>query len=160
MISVFHLGHRLSSYFPESCLLIVIGVVLGLILYSAGHRGYQLDTTTFFLILMPPIILDAGYFLPIRPFFDNIGTILLFAVVGTLLNTVWIGSSLWMLDATGIFSCAVPVTLLHALVFAALLAAVDPVAVLAVFEEMQVNDVLYIIVLGESLLNDGISVVS
>lgn len=42
--------------------------------------------------MLPPIILDAGYFMPNRLFFDHLGTILLMAVVGTIFNIATIGT--------------------------------------------------------------------
>ncbi|CAF4253836.1 unnamed protein product, partial [Rotaria sp. Silwood2] len=105
-----------------------------------------------------PIILEAGYFMPNRPFFDNLGTILLLAIVNTLFNTICIGLTLWGFQFTPIYG-GTEFGMLPCLVFAALISAVDPVAVLATFTEIHVNDMLYIVVFGESLLNDAVSVV-
>ena len=66
--------------------------------------------------------------------------------------------SLWAVVQTGLFECNTPI--LEMFLFSALISAVDPVAVLAVFEEIHVDEVLYIVVFGESLLNDAVTVVS
>ncbi|XP_045766689.1 sodium/hydrogen exchanger 3 isoform X2 [Maniola jurtina] len=154
----FHMAPKLSKMFPESCLLIFVGVLIGAILLSTHSVHVQpLTPDTFFLYMLPPIILDAGYFMPNRLFFDHLGTILLFAVVGTVFNTLTIGTSLWACGQSGMFGCQTP--LLDMLLFGALISAVDPVAVLAVFEEIHVDEVLYIVVFGESLLNDAVTVV-
>jgi len=73
--------------FPESCLLIVLGIVVGVLLYladAANSDQHQLNTRTFFFVLLPPIIIDAGYFMPTRSFFDQLGTIIMYAVIGTM----------------------------------------------------------------------------
>lgn len=66
---------------------------------------------------------------------------------------------MWGFNFTPLYG-GVNFELLPCFVFAALISAVDPVAVLATFVEIHVNDTLYILVFGESLLNDGVSVVS
>ena len=68
------------------------------------------------------------------------------------------GVSLWAVSLTGLFG-EDPPTVLETFLFASLIVAVDPVAVLAVFEEIHVDEILYIVVFGESLLNDAVTVV-
>ncbi|XP_029445782.1 sodium/hydrogen exchanger 3 [Rhinatrema bivittatum] len=156
---VFHLSHKVTSVVPESCLLIVLGLLLGGIVWAADHiASFTLTPTVFFFYLLPPIVLDAGYFMPNRLFFGNLGTILLYAVIGTVWNAATTGLSLYGVYQTGIMG-HLNISLLDFLLFGSLIAAVDPVAVLAVFEEVHVNDVLFIIVFGESLLNDAVTVV-
>lgn len=84
---------KLSAMFPESCLLIFVGVAIGVVLVHLTDSVHMSPLTpdTFFLYMLPPIILDAGYFMPNRLFFDHLGTILLFAVIGTISNTLLIG---------------------------------------------------------------------
>ncbi|XP_031991498.1 sodium/hydrogen exchanger 3 isoform X1 [Hylobates moloch] len=155
----FHLSHKVTSVVPESALLIVLGLVLGGIVWAADHiASFTLTPTVFFFYLLPPIVLDAGYFMPNRLFFGNLGTILLYAVVGTVWNAATTGLSLYGVFLSGLMG-DLQIGLLDFLLFGSLIAAVDPVAVLAVFEEVHVNEVLFIIVFGESLLNDAVTVV-
>ena len=49
--------------------------------------------------------------------------------------------------------------LLDSLQFAALISAVDPVATLAIFHALHVDPMLYMLVFGESVLNDAVSIV-
>ncbi|XP_072461409.1 sodium/hydrogen exchanger 3 isoform X2 [Notamacropus eugenii] len=156
---VFHLSHKVTSVVPESALLIVLGLILGGIVWAADHiASFTLTPTVFFFYLLPPIVLDAGYFMPNRLFFGNLGTILLYAVIGTVWNAATTGLSLYGVYLSGIMG-ELNIGLLDFLLFGSLIAAVDPVAVLAVFEEVHVNEVLFIIVFGESLLNDAVTVV-
>ncbi|XP_047454384.1 sodium/hydrogen exchanger 1 isoform X2 [Mugil cephalus] len=154
----FHLIPRLSGIVPESCLLITVGLLVGGLIKLAGEKVPPvLDSQLFFLCLLPPIILDAGYFLPIRPFMENLGTILMFAVVGTLWNAFFIGGLLYAVCQ--LQPHLLGLGLLPCLLFGSIISAVDPVAVLAVFEEIHINELLHILVFGESLLNDAVTVV-
>ncbi|MGH0161841.1 UNVERIFIED_CONTAM: hypothetical protein FKN15_011777 [Acipenser sinensis] len=154
----FNVYHKITVWVPECCLLITIGLIVGGIMYSVYEESPAVLTTdVFFLYLLPPIVLDAGYFMPTRLFFENCGTVLWFSVVGTLWNSIGIGISLFgicQIEAFGIQD----INLQENLLFGTIISTVDPVAVLAVFEEENINEQLYIVVFGESLYNDAITV--
>uniref|UniRef100_A0A8C1YVG5 Sodium/hydrogen exchanger n=1 Tax=Cyprinus carpio TaxID=7962 RepID=A0A8C1YVG5_CYPCA len=157
---LFHFSQRFTTAVPESCMLILLGLVLGaVVLIASKKQPYQLDPGLFFLFLLPTIVGDAGYFMPARLFFDNLGAILLYAVVGTLWNAFCTGFCLYGVKMAGVIDEKVNAGLMDFLLFGALISAVDPVAVIAVFEEVHVNETLFIIVFGESLLNDAVTVV-
>lgn len=157
---LFHFSQRFTKVVPESCMLILLGLVLGGIVLIANKKQlYQLEPALFFLFLLPTIVGDAGYFMPARLFFDNLGAILTYAVVGTLWNAFCTGFCLYAAKVLNVIDEKVQADLMDFLLFGALISAVDPVAVLAVFEEVHVNDTLFIIVFGESLVNDAVTVV-
>ncbi|KAM8857224.1 sodium/hydrogen exchanger 2 [Synchiropus picturatus] len=155
----FHVYHKITIWVPESCLLISIGLVVGGIMHSVNEEPPAvLTSNVFFLYMLPPIVLDSGYFMPTRPFFENIGTVLWFAVVGTLWNSIGIGMSLFAICHIEAFGVQ-DINLQENLLFATIISAVDPVAVLSVFEDVSVNEQLYIVVFGECLFNDAVTVV-
>ncbi|RXN21069.1 sodium hydrogen exchanger 5 [Labeo rohita] len=157
---LFHFSQRFTTAVPESCMLILLGLVLGaVVLIASKKQPYQLDPGLFFLFLLPTIVGDAGYFMPARLFFDNLGAILMYAVVGTLWNAFCTGFCLYGVKMAGAIDEKVNAGLMDFLLFGALISAVDPVAVIAVFEEVHVNETLFIIVFGESLVNDAVTVV-
>ena len=49
--------------------------------------------------------------------------------------------------------------MLESFTFGSLISAVDPVATLAIFSAMDVDPILYMLVFGESILNDAVAIV-
>ncbi|KAK6110101.1 sodium/hydrogen exchanger 3 [Brugia pahangi] len=153
---IFHRFRSIHSLLPDSALLIVLGLFFGYVFHLVyPDEQMYLKPDWFFLYLLPPIALDAGYFMPNKDFFRNFGTIMTYAVVGTLWNVFAIGMTLYFLHDY----FKVRTSLIELLLFSTLISAVDPVAVLCVFEEIHVNQLLYICVFGESLLNDAVTIV-
>ncbi|CAH8644148.1 unnamed protein product [Dicrocoelium dendriticum] len=162
----FHRIPYLSEYVPESLLLIILGVIFGAIIrYGVKVGSYEatvwvLTPTLFFNYLLPPIVLESSYSLYNRTFSEYLGVVLIFAVFGTICNFLIIGFVMYGLERAGAMGDAGKYfDLKGQLLFSSLIVAVDPVAVLAIFQDIGVELSLYYIVFGESLLNDAITVV-
>lgn len=90
------LNHHVTNVIPESGLLIILGFILGGIVWGADKaQTFKLLPPTFFYYLLPQIILDASYFMPNKLFFSNLGAILIYAIFGTCWNAAAVGLSLW-----------------------------------------------------------------
>ena len=97
---------------------------------DAKLQKVTFDPELFFNVLLPPIIFYAGYGLKKRHFFRNIGSILTFAFIGTLVSALVIGSIFYgfvllaKLEMNDYF--------VDCLLFGAIASATDQVTVLAV----------------------------
>ena len=155
---------KLFRVVPESCILISLGLSVGfaLIIFKIEFENFFLfDAHVFFIFLLPPIIFEAGYTVPRKAFIMNAVEVFVYAVFGTLLNVALVGAGLYLVNHLGLLKAlnSNNFTLMMILLYSAINSAVDPVAVLAVFNEIHVNMTLFILVFGESLMNDGVAVV-
>ncbi|KAJ8279178.1 hypothetical protein COCON_G00062440 [Conger conger] len=128
------------------------------------HVGEQMAFApeVFFNVFLPPIIFQGAYSLNQRRLFQNSGSVLTFAFLGTIISCAVIGATMYgfvklsvLLGQTrdGDFH------LTDCLFFGALISATDPVSVLAIFTELRVDSNLYILLFGESVLNDAVAIV-
>ncbi|XP_078078554.1 sodium/hydrogen exchanger 7 isoform X3 [Mustelus asterias] len=124
-------------------------------------RKVTFDPDVFFNILLPPIIFYAGYSLKKRHFFRNLGSILAYAFIGTAVSCFVIGNFMYgivkLMYAVGQLEDGFYYT--DCLFFGAIISATDPVTVLAIFNELQVDVDLYALLFGESVLNDAVAIV-
>ncbi|KAI9810570.1 MAG: monovalent cation:H+ antiporter, CPA1 (nhx1) [Thelocarpon impressellum] len=145
----------------ETVISIFAGMVVGLVIRLTSGSSIQdsvsFDYQFFFNLLLPPIILASGYELHQANFFRNIGTILTFAFAGTFISAVVLGLIIYLWTRMQIEG--LDVTFVEAISVGATLSATDPVTILAIFTTYKVDPKLYIIIFGESILNDAIAIV-
>ncbi len=112
-------------------------------------EGETFEQVVVFLFL-PVLVFQAALGLSVRAFFRNLGPIMALAIVALLVSAALVGYAV---------NLVLGIPLSVALLFGALIAATDPVAVVAVFRELGVPRRLLTLVEGESLLNDGVAIV-
>jgi CPA1 family monovalent cation:H+ antiporter len=139
---------------PYTVALVVVGLVLGLLhVVEAPHLTKEL----LFAIILPGLLFEAAFNLDTKEVWQNRRTIGSLAVPGVIvaigLTAAIITPIMPWLGVDPTFDWR------YGLVFGAIIAATDPIAVVALFKQLHVGHRLSTLVEAESLLNDGTSVV-
>jgi CPA1 family monovalent cation:H+ antiporter len=146
VVVIVAIGVRRSNL-PYTIALVVVGLVLGAF---PSFPEIQLTPELILLVFLPPLLFEASYNLDVGRLRANLAPIAVLAVPGVLLGAFIIAALIaWTTDRS--FETA--------LVFGAVIAATDPVAVLAIFSRLGAPERLTVIVEGESLFNDGVAIV-
>ena len=154
---------------------LMLGIVLGMMTYQARtdlsmqvaveekSRIIQFvdwmffDVKFFFLVLLPPVVFEAGYTLHPGTYFGNADAIATFAFLGSFMNTFIVGGLMYLSGSFGLSYRWDPIS---SLLFGSLITSTDPVTVLSVFHDIgNVDADLNAMILGESVLNDAVCIV-
>lgn len=134
--------------FPYSVGLVVAGIALAALPFAPK---VSLTKDLLFTVLLPPLLFEAAFYIPWSQLRRDSSVILVLASLGVMLSAG--------VTATGMHF------LMHwewiaALAFGVLIAATDPVSVIATFKEAKARGRLLVLVEAESLLNDGTAAVA
>lgn len=132
--------------FPYTVALVLAGLALSL----GSALKVDLAPQLILSLFLPPLVFEAAFHLNLTELGRNLKLVLLLAVPGVVIN---------MLVVAGLMTLSGGLGFSTALVFGALIAASDPVSVLAIFRRIGVPKRLEILLEGESLLNDGTAIV-
>jgi CPA1 family monovalent cation:H+ antiporter len=125
-------------------------VLAGLVLSLRASIEIALTPELILSILLPPLVFEAAFHLNLDKLQRNLTTIAVLAVPGVVITMLVVG---------GILNLGAGLPLATALVFGALIAATDPVSVLAIFRRLGAPKRLEVLLEGESLFNDGTAIV-
>ena len=132
---------------PYSIGLVAAGLLIAMI---PNAPRLSLSRDLIFNVLLPPLVFEAALQLPWKEFRRELPVTATLAAVGVVLAAAVVAGGLhygigWSWIGAGLF--------------AVLIAATDPVAVIAAFRDMKADKRLCMLVESESLLNDGVAAV-
>ena len=139
------IAHR--SRLPYTVGLVITGVMLALLRIE---DGFVLTRSLIFLVILPPLLFEAALNIRWRELRRDVLPVLSLTVLGVVLSAAVVAAGMTVLAQWPARS---------ALIFGVLIAATDPVAVIAVFKESGVTGRLRLLVESESLFNDGVAAV-
>ena len=134
-------------HIPYTTALVLTGITVSFLPF---HLNIHLSKELVLIIVLPPLLFQGSLHMDLSDLRKNLLPIVTMAVPGLLIATVLVGTMLhYVLDMSW----------LKGLLFGAMVAATDPISVLAIFREVGVPQQLKTLMEGESLFNDGTSVV-
>jgi CPA1 family monovalent cation:H+ antiporter len=133
---------------PYSVGLVAAGMILAL---SPWSPKISLTKELIFTALLPPLIFEASFHLRWKELRRDLPVILVLATGGVLLSAGVSAAGMHLFVHWDWFS---------AVIFGALIAATDPVSVIATFREAKAQGRLRLLIEAESLLNDGTAAVA
>ncbi|MEM9629977.1 MAG: cation:proton antiporter [Pseudomonadota bacterium] len=147
-----------------SVLLAMVGTLIGILatylLYTPRTDAFNtianvfvnppVDSEMILYVFLPLLLFHTSLTLDIRRILEDIGPILVMAVVAVFVATGFIGFALYPLAGVSLVAC---------LLLGSIVATTDPVAVVAIFRDIGAPARLGRIVEGESLLNDAAAIV-
>lgn len=131
---------------PYTVALVLAGVALS---FRSPIR-MNLTSELILFLLIPPLVFEAAFHLNLDKLRKNLGSIFVLAVPGVILTMLIVG---------GVVHYGGGLALGSALVFGSLIAATDPVSVVAIFRRLGAPKRLEVMLEGESLFNDGTAIV-
>ncbi len=132
---------------PYTVGLVLVGLAIAL---ARIETGAALTHDFIYYVILPPLLFEAALALHWRELLDDAGVLFTLAAFGTLIAAAMVG-----LGAAALMHWPLPV----AFVFGALIAATDPVAVIAMFKDNAVTGRLRTLLEAESLFNDAAAAV-
>jgi CPA1 family monovalent cation:H+ antiporter len=133
---------------PYSVGLVAAGLLIAVI---HDEAQFTFSRDLIFNVLLPPLVFEAALQLEWKNFRRELPVTLTLALVGVALAALVVAAGLHY---------GLQWSWIGASLFAVLIAATDPVAVIAAFKEMSVDKRLSMLVESESLLNDGVVAVA
>lgn len=146
---------------PYSVLLAIVGCLLGIVIHIHGWappvlagmldslEKFEISSETFLTVFLPVLLFETALSMNVRRLMDDLGPILMMAIVAVFLSTVVVGFTLNALSSYGVVVC---------LLLGAIVATTDPAAVVGIFREVGAPKRLTTLVEGESLFNDAASI--
>ena len=138
-----------------------IGLVFPSFLAAATSLTKEFDFSDLLVNVMLPFLLFAGAIsVNVHELLKDRLTILFLASFGVIFSTFTLGTGVHWLTQQSFFGLSeMGLTYVDCLLFGALIAPTDPIAVLAMVKKMSLSSITETRIAGESLFNDGIGVV-